>query len=356
MLKLDFFPKFIDSAMTHRTNCGAIISIFMIVGSCILCFSEISNYLNPPIKEQLVSVSDLRGALSELTISFNFTVSIPCALLHLDVYSVVGSVSNDPNAKSLFKERVDKNGNPIPLHQIADKCGSCYGAESQDFKCCNTCEDIVKAYQAKGWKVENLSAWGQCRAEGIQLDGSERCRAYGSLNVNAIEGGFHIAPGTNIYNKWTGGHQHDISAFSNILDLSHDIEHIQFGAPLGPSPLDGTRVVQKDHKPIHYRYNLKAVPTVVTDQKGKVTRGFQFTVNYAEIPVTARGRYGPGIFFMYNFAPVAVVRGPDKTSIAILLARIVSIFGGAFMLARLIDSFGFRLHTLEGKMRIGKAE
>jgi hypothetical protein len=352
--RLDFFPKFIDSAMTHRTYGGAIISIIMVLGSALLCSSEITSYLKPQIKEQLVSVSDLRGALSELTISFNFTVSVPCALLHLDVFDMIGASSNDPNAKSLFKERVDQNGNPIPQTQIADQCGSCYGAELEDAKCCNTCEDIIRNYQAKGWLIENMSTWAQCVAEGITLDGRERCRAYGTLKVNAIEGGFHLAPGINIFSRYS--HQHDISPFADKLNLSHEIDHIQFGAPLGPSPLDGTRVIQKEDAQIHYRYNLKAVPTVVTDEKGKVTRGFQFTVNYAEIPVTARGRYGPGIFFVYNFAPVAVVRGPDRPSIAIVLARIVSIFGGAFMLARLIDSFTYRLNTLEGKLRIGKAE
>ena len=74
MLKFDFFPKFIDSAMTKKTNFGAIVSITMVVVSVVLCWSETMNYFFPPVKEQLVSVSDLKGSLSELVISFNFTV------------------------------------------------------------------------------------------------------------------------------------------------------------------------------------------------------------------------------------------------------------------------------------------
>lgn len=352
MLRFDFFPKFIDSTMTKKTNFGAIVSISMVVVAIVLCWSETMSFFFPPAKEQLVSVSDLRGALSELVISYNFTVSVPCVLVHLDVYDIVGQ-SNDQAKKSLFKQRVDLNGNPIKSTSIAPKCGSCYGAETEDKKCCNTCDEVVAQYQRKGWGVGSLLNWSQCREEGVVLDGTERCRTYGSLTVSAIEGGFHLAPGVNVMNSF--GHQHDLTAFADVLNLSHEIDHVTFGASLGESPLSNTRVIQHESGRFHYRYNLKAVPVVET-RGGKTTRGFQYTVNFAEIPVTHNGRYGPGIFFKYSFAPVAVVIAPDRVGFAIYVARCVSIIGGTFMLGRLIDSFGYRLNTLEGKMRIGKGE
>ncbi|OHT17574.1 hypothetical protein TRFO_00821 [Tritrichomonas foetus] len=350
MLRLDFFPKFIDNAMIKKTNFGAIISILMVVTAATLCLSETKNFLRPATKEQLVSVSDLRGTLSELVISFNFTVSVPCVLLHLDVFDIMG-VSNDQAKKSLTKVRIDQNGKPIVSKTTPPKCGSCYGAKR---KCCNSCEEIVTAYQEDTWGIENFANWTQCIDEDIKLDGTERCRAFGSLNVNAIEGGFHLAPGINVINQF--GHQHDMSPFGNNLNLSHEIDHLTLGASFGQSPLDNTRVIQNKVGKFHYRYNLKAVPTVVTTPNGKTTRGFQYTVNFAEIPVNYRGRFGPGIFIIYNFAPVAVVSSPDRSSFPIFIARCVSIIGGTFMLGRLIDSFGYRLNTLEGKMRIGKAE
>ena len=352
MLRFDFFPKFIDSAMTKRTNFGAVVSITMVVVAAVLCWSEAANYFFPPLKEQLVSVSDLKGALSELVISFNFTVSVPCVLLHLDVYDIVGKVNNQA-MKSLFKTRVDERGNPITTTALAQKCGSCYGAETPDKSCCDSCEDVVAQYQKKRWSIGALMNWSQCREEGVRLDGTERCRAYGSLTVNAIEGGFHLAPGINVWSM--GGHQHDLSAFDGALNLSHEIDHVTFGAAVGESPLQNTRVVQTEGGRWHYRYNLKAVPIVQT-ARGKVTRGFQYTVNFAEIPIEGNGMFGPGIFFQYTFAPVAVMIAPDRVGFAIFVARCVSIVGGTFMLGRLIDSFGYRLNTLEGKMRIGKGE
>jgi hypothetical protein len=353
MLSLDFFPKFIDSAMTRRTNCGALLSILMVVTAASLIWSETWIYFRPPIKEQLVSISELHGALSELTISFNFTISVPCLLLHLDVFDSVGSPNDDAH-KSLFKTRLDKFGNPITASAVASHCGSCYGAETDSHRCCSTCEEIVSAYQSKGWSINDVPKWSQCRGEGIDLNGMETCRAFGSLKVNAIDGTFHLAPGINVRNPW--GHQHDFSPIADVLNLSHEIEHVTFGARLGNAPLDHTRVVQSEKGQMHYRYSLKAVPTVRTAPSGKVTRGFQYTVNFAEIPVGQFGRFGPGIFFVYNFAPVAVVAKPDRAGLLIFIARCISIFGGVYMLARVIDSFGFRLNTLEGKMRIGKAE
>jgi hypothetical protein len=353
MWRMDFFPKFIDSAMTKRTNFGAIVSISMVIAAITLCWSETWAYLRPPLKEQLVSVSDLGGALSELVISFNFTVAAPCALIHLDVFEIVGTPNSEAKT-SLFKTRLYENGTEIQTNVVAGQCGSCYGATTQERKCCASCEEVITAYQQKGWGIGSLKDWAQCKEEGIMLNGNELCRAYGSLNVNAIEGTFHIAPGINVMNQW--GHQHDFSPLVGQLNLTHSIDHLTFGAPLKPSPLDHTRAVQLEPGEFHYRYNLKAVPTVVTNHFGKTMRGFQYTANFAQIPVKMAARFGPGLFFAYTFAPVAVVIGPDRVGLATYIARCVSIVGGAFMLARLVDSFGFRLNTLEGKMRIGKGE
>jgi hypothetical protein len=351
MFKVDFFPKFIDSAMIKKTNLGAIISITMLLTATTLCCFETYSFLFPPIKEQLVSVSDLRGSLDELVISFNITVSLPCVLLHLDVFDIVGT-PNDHARKSLLKTRVDLNGLPIKTAALAPSCGSCYGAQTAEKQCCNTCEDLVQAYQGKSWGIRDFTSWAQCREEAIDLKGGERCRVLGSLNVNAIEGTFHIAPGINVVNQF--GHQHDMTPLVDSLNLSHEIDHLTMGASFGESPLDNTRVIQNAQGHVHYRYSLKAVPKVTTNVRGKTLRGFQYTVNFAEIPVTGKGRFGPGIFFVYTFAPVAVVAKPDRPSFPIYVARCVSIVGGAFMLARLIDSFGFRLNTLEGKLGIGK--
>jgi hypothetical protein len=137
--------------------------------------------------------------------------------------------------------------------------------------------------------------------------------------------------------------------------LSHEIDHLTFGQTIIESPLDHTKVVQTEAGEFHYRYNLKAVPQV-TAIGGETRKAFLYTLNFAEIPVTSRGKFGPGIFFMYSFAPVAVLSREDTVTFTVFLARCVSIIGGTVMIGRLVDSVGWRLNTLEGKARIGKME
>ena len=78
----------------------------------------------------------------------------------------------------LFKTRLDKDGNTIETEKVKElnlaknrdsreaeeieKCGSCYGAESETHKCCQTCEDVLSAYREKGWGVEDPRKFEQC--------------------------------------------------------------------------------------------------------------------------------------------------------------------------------------------------
>ena len=45
----------------------------------------------------------------------------------------------------------------------ASECGSCYGAMSG---CCNTCEDVRAAYEAKSWALNEANV-AQC-GQGIE--------------------------------------------------------------------------------------------------------------------------------------------------------------------------------------------
>jgi len=140
------------------------ISIMMIIAAFALCTSGTSTYIQPLVKKQLVSVSDLRSALSEFVISFNFTISVPGALLHLDVFDIVGT-PNDEARWSLFKTRVDINGKLIQSTSVVPRCESCYDAETKEKKCYGRCDDIVEAYQTKHWSIREFASWNQCKAD-----------------------------------------------------------------------------------------------------------------------------------------------------------------------------------------------
>ena len=42
-----------------------------------------------------------------------------------------------------------------------EECASCYGAETDEQKCCPRCQDVLDAYRAKGWAAMNPKAFSQ---------------------------------------------------------------------------------------------------------------------------------------------------------------------------------------------------
>ncbi|XP_054668092.1 endoplasmic reticulum-Golgi intermediate compartment protein 3-like isoform X4 [Grus americana] len=91
----------------------------------------------------------------------------------------------------------------------ADRCESCYGAESEDIRCCNTCDDVREAYRRRGWAFKNPDSIEQCKREGfsqkMQEQKNEGCQVYGFLEVNKVAGNFHFAPGKSFQQSHVHG-------------------------------------------------------------------------------------------------------------------------------------------------------
>ena len=106
---------------------------------------------------------------------------------------------------NIFKRRLDLKGNPISeahkevvgaIAKVSNTssqvganttCGSCYGAETAEKKCCNTCDEVRDAYRVKTWKFDPRGI-EQCR-DGLSSELEERalkegCQIYGYLEVN----------------------------------------------------------------------------------------------------------------------------------------------------------------------------
>ncbi|CAN0533444.1 unnamed protein product, partial [Ectocarpus sp. 8 AP-2014] len=68
-----------------------------------------------------------------------------------------------------------------------DYCGSCFGAKKG---CCNMCRDVVDAYTAKGWSVQDIRRTAeQCiRDNHIEtpIVNGEGCNLSGFMSVNKV--------------------------------------------------------------------------------------------------------------------------------------------------------------------------
>lgn len=71
-------------------------------------------------------------------------------------------------------------------------CGSCYGADTPQKQCCNSCDEVKVAYRNMGWAL-SIDSMEQCIAEGqttasIQHDLQEGqgCQMVGFLEVNKV--------------------------------------------------------------------------------------------------------------------------------------------------------------------------
>ena len=114
---------------------------------------------------------------------------MPCEWLSITALDVSGHVQLDVD-HDLKRQRLTSRGKKImaaekhhvgasqeelPGHLHPDApalpegyCGSCYGADSKEGQCCNTCEEVRVAYREKGWVMPDYDTVEQCKREGYQ--------------------------------------------------------------------------------------------------------------------------------------------------------------------------------------------
>ena len=161
----DAYPKPLEDFRV-RTTSGALLTFVCTLLIILLFFFEWSTYMTVDVEQELF-VDLTRN--QKLTINLNMTFPhLHCYLMSLDVLDASGDNRNDV-VKGLKKIRIDKDGqlinpvanidrsaasasaldNPNATNATSGNatCLSCYGAESAQIPCCNTCADVRMAYK-----------------------------------------------------------------------------------------------------------------------------------------------------------------------------------------------------------------
>mmetsp|Transcript_17509 Transcript_17509/g.44882 ORF Transcript_17509/g.44882 Transcript_17509/m.44882 type:complete len:615 (+) Transcript_17509:62-1906(+) len=244
----------------------------------------------------------------------------------------------------------------------ANYCGSCYGANPDPTKCCNTCDDIRRVYAERRWGFPDPSTFEQCRRESKQrsskLQEGEGCNIYGTMEVARVTGSFTIAP----VSRLSTAKLQRLAALSpeqtSAFNVTHQIKRLTFGTdfPGQTNPLDG----MWQHSPggaAISRYFLKVVPTTYEFIGGQSVHTNQFSVTqyFKSLSVDSGSSMVPCIAFVFELTPLKVRKTERRGgSLLNFLTRSAAIIGGIFTVAGFIDSavfFGTR--QLE-KMNIGK--
>ncbi|KAF3434962.1 hypothetical protein FNV43_RR22049 [Rhamnella rubrinervis] len=375
---LDAYPK-INEDFYSRTLTGGVITLVSSLTMLFLFVSEFRLYLHTVSETKLV-VDTSRG--QTLRINFDVTFpALPCSLLSLDAIDISGEQHLDIR-HDIVKKRIDAHGNLIeakqdgigapkiekPLQRHGGRlehnetyCGSCYGAETSDDDCCNSCEEVEEAYKKRGWAMTNSDLIDQCKREGfiqkVKDEDGEGCNIEGSLEVNKVAGNFHFVPGKSFHQS--NIHMHDLLVFQKEgYNISHKINKLAFGDyfPGVVNPLDGTQWMQEASSG-QYMYFLKVVPTIYTNVRGHSLYSNQYSVTeHFSRSESGRSRSQPGVFFFYDLSPVKVMFKEERVPFLHFLTHVCAIVGGIFSVAGIIDSFVYHGQKAikKKKIEIGK--
>jgi len=376
--KFDAYPKTLED-FRIKTLGGGTITVISAIVMILLFASEFQDYLQPSIDEQLY-VDTSRGSKLKINLDIVFP-KIGCDFLSLDAQDVTGE-QHIAIEHNIYKRRLDLDGKPIeePVRDMAvgeagkitnkteegtevdvQKCLSCYGAETEDKKCCNTCEEVKQQYIKKSWKFVPTTI-EQCKGEILTEDQQrvlkEGCQIYGYLEVNRVGGSFHVAPGKSFSINHI--HVHDVQPFaSSDFNLTHTVRHLSFGRNVvgRTDPMDGVQGIA-DKPSSMFHYYIKIVPTSFTRVDGSIFDTNQFSVTRHHKSVSQMsGESGmPGVFFTYEMAPLAVKYSQKSKSFGHFASGLCAIIGGVFTVAGMVDKMVYNsARILQKKTEIGKA-
>lgn len=256
-----------------------------------------------------------------------------------------GSTLQEEHLEELFDSMNKEKGETADDEEKIEDCGSCFGA-GEEGECCDTCDDVKRAYTRKGWHIQNPDEIDQCKKEkkNSKEDEGEGCNVHGLVALDSGGGSFHLAPGREM------DHNLDPSDIGSIFELllstfeqfnmTHTVHKIRFGDefPGNKNQLDGENRVIADGYGM-YQYYFKIVPTLVKFKNGTSIQTNQYSVTEHLRHVNPGGGRGlPGVFFFYEISPlhVEIVEDYRKGYLG-FFTSVCAIVGGVVTTMGLLD-------------------
>ncbi|EGO60265.1 hypothetical protein NEUTE1DRAFT_56465 [Neurospora tetrasperma FGSC 2508] len=314
----DAFPKSKPQYVT-RTTAGGKWTVFVALVSFILFWSEASRWWRGS-ESHTFAVE--KGVSHALDINLDIVVKMKCQDIHINVQDAAGDrilaasrLHRDPTVwqhwvdnKGIHKLGRDAQGKVVTGEGYMQGQGHDEGFGEEHV------HDIVSLGRRKAKWARTPRLWGAT---------PDSCRVFGSLELNKVQGDFHITAKGHGYMEF--GQHLDHSAFN----FSHIISELSFG-PFLPSlvnPLDQTVNIASAnfHK---FQYFISVVPTVYSSS-GKSIVTNQYAVTEQSQEVTER--IIPGIFVKYDIEPILLNIEEERDSFLVFIIKVVNVISGALV-------------------------
>ncbi len=314
----------------------------MMLVSAVLFWSELGRWWRGA-EQHTFAVE--KGVAHILNINLDVVIRMRCADLHVNVQDAAGDrilaaerLTRDPTAWASW---VDAKG----VHRLGqDEHGRVV-----------TGEGYTSVEHDEGFgeeHVHDIVALGRKRAKWSRTPrlwgaDADSCRVYGTLELNKVQGDFHITARGHGYMEF--GEHLDHSAFN----FSHIISELSFG-PFLPSlvnPLDRTVNTAPGH--FHkFQYFLSVVPTTYSvgrpgslGSASIVTNQYAVTEQSQAVPENTI----PGIFVKYEIEPILLNIVETRDSFFVFLIKVINVVSGVLVAGH----WGYRLSDWVGEV-VGK--
>ncbi|RYP32088.1 hypothetical protein DL766_004095 [Monosporascus sp. MC13-8B] len=341
----DAFPKSKPQYVT-RTSGGGKWTIVISVISCILVWSELARWWQG---EESHTFAVEKGVGHSMQINLDIVMRMQCRDLHINVQDAAGDrilaatrLREDPtmwsqwvDAKGIHKLGTDEHGRSIT--------NAGWHPHEEGFG-----EEHVHDIVAMGRKKARWAKTPRVRGN------PDSCRIYGSLDLNKVQGDFHITARGHGYAEF--GEHLDHAAFN----FSHVINELSFG-PFYPSlvnPLD--RTVNLASANFHkFQYFLSIVPTIYSVDSGSSPARTIFTNQYAvtEQSHEISDRMVPGVFFKYDIEPILLTIEERRDSVLAFLVKAINILSGVLVAGHWTFTLsGWAKEVMGRRRRSGRSE
>lgn len=305
-----------------------------------------------------------------LQINLDITVAMTCKDIHINVQDAAGDrvLAGD----MLKREATDWSRwvNVKGLHRLGSPDSGAKGKHDEGFG-----EEHVHDIVGSAGKTQNFGKTPSSYRPWAPPQRGDACRVYGNLEVNKVQGDFHITARGHGYQDWQEHLDH------KRFNFSHIVSELSFGAfyPSLVNPLDRT-ISTTNSNFQKFQYFLSLVPTIYTlsstptsalpseeDQTGHHTDlsplkhladdpSTVFTNQYAVTSqnVVVGERMVPGIFFKYDIEPLMLTVQERREGFLKLLVKIVNVVSGVLVAGHWGFVFSEWVGEVVGRRRRGE--